>query len=148
MENVYENELDENEQPPRRCKSAMAAGMPASAGTPATAEIQLVRSNSTHSVRLHIPSSTASSPALPRVLLPPTPPSPTSVSLSAVSDAPVEHNQRQQDNQQDLQPSLKLGNSSNSTKKARVDFVRFDSTEIHYTDHDEVRTKISDEIKR
>lgn len=33
-------------------------------------------------------------------------------------------------------------------KKPKVDFVRFDSTEIHYTDHDEVRTKISDEIKR
>ncbi|KFB48654.1 hypothetical protein ZHAS_00016648 [Anopheles sinensis] len=33
-------------------------------------------------------------------------------------------------------------------KKSRVDFVRFDSTEIHYTENDEVRKKISDEIKR
>ncbi|XP_055630770.1 uncharacterized protein LOC129771300 isoform X1 [Toxorhynchites rutilus septentrionalis] len=151
MENVYENELAENEQ--LVCyRGAMAAGVAAgSASTPAG--IQLVRSNSTHSVRLHIPSSTTSSPALPRVLLPSeTPPSPTSVSLSAADTPPTEPNKtRQQDNQQQQQPellsSLKLGNS-NSTKKARVDFVRFDSTEIHYTDHhDEVRTKISDEIK-
>uniref|UniRef100_A0A182JH99 Uncharacterized protein n=1 Tax=Anopheles atroparvus TaxID=41427 RepID=A0A182JH99_ANOAO len=32
-------------------------------------------------------------------------------------------------------------------KKSRVDFVRFDSTEIHYTENEEVRKKISDEIK-
>ncbi|XP_053663897.1 uncharacterized protein LOC128713059 [Anopheles marshallii] len=32
-------------------------------------------------------------------------------------------------------------------KKSKVDFVRFDSTEIHYTENEEVRKKISDEIK-
>uniref|UniRef100_A0A182MDG6 Uncharacterized protein n=1 Tax=Anopheles culicifacies TaxID=139723 RepID=A0A182MDG6_9DIPT len=43
-----------------------------------------------------------------------------------------------------------LAPCSNTTvvKKSKVDFVRFDSTEIHYTENEEVRKKISDEIKR
>ncbi|XP_049540655.1 uncharacterized protein LOC125954412 isoform X3 [Anopheles darlingi] len=32
-------------------------------------------------------------------------------------------------------------------KKPKVDFVRFDSTEIHYTESDEYRKKVSEEIK-
>ncbi|XP_050073555.1 potassium voltage-gated channel subfamily KQT member 1-like isoform X2 [Anopheles maculipalpis] len=42
-----------------------------------------------------------------------------------------------------------LAPCSNTTvvKKSKVDFVRFDSTEIHYTENEEVRKKISDEIK-
>ena len=35
-----------------------------------------------------------------------------------------------------------------NNKKARKDFVRFDTKEIHYTDNDEVHTKITEEIKR
>uniref|UniRef100_A0A182QDV1 Uncharacterized protein n=1 Tax=Anopheles farauti TaxID=69004 RepID=A0A182QDV1_9DIPT len=37
--------------------------------------------------------------------------------------------------------------SNTVPKKSKVDFVRFDSTEIHYTENEEVRKKISDEIK-
>lgn len=152
MENVYANESYETSAaatdvgtdvvvpPPGICKPVGIRKIPN-------------RSSSTHSVRI----------------LSPTPPSPTAtlplaeVTVSTISIPPmmmmVEPDQ-QDDNQQhertELPPvSLKLqGNSTNSTtassgtKKAKVDFVRFDSTEIHYTDHDEVRTKISDEIKR
>ncbi|XP_050097063.1 potassium voltage-gated channel subfamily KQT member 1 isoform X11 [Anopheles aquasalis] len=41
------------------------------------------------------------------------------------------------------------GSSANSAiqKKPKVDFVRFDSTEIHYTESDEYRKKVSEEIK-
>lgn len=41
-----------------------------------------------------------------------------------------------------------LAPCSSAVKKSKVDFVRFDSTEIHYTENEEVHKKISDEIKR
>uniref|UniRef100_A0A182UIZ4 Uncharacterized protein n=1 Tax=Anopheles melas TaxID=34690 RepID=A0A182UIZ4_9DIPT len=41
-----------------------------------------------------------------------------------------------------------LAPCSSTVKKSKVDFVRFDSTEIHYTENEEVHKKISDEIKR
>ncbi|XP_040152341.1 potassium voltage-gated channel subfamily KQT member 1 isoform X2 [Anopheles arabiensis] len=40
-----------------------------------------------------------------------------------------------------------LAPCSSAVKKSKVDFVRFDSTEIHYTENEEVHKKISDEIK-
>uniref|UniRef100_A0A3F2YY44 Uncharacterized protein n=1 Tax=Anopheles gambiae TaxID=7165 RepID=A0A3F2YY44_ANOGA len=40
-----------------------------------------------------------------------------------------------------------LAPCSSTVKKSKVDFVRFDSTEIHYTENEEVHKKISDEIK-
>lgn len=33
------------------------------------------------------------------------------------------------------------------TKLSKGDFVRFDSTETHYTDYEDIKSKISDEIK-
>lgn len=34
--------------------------------------------------------------------------------------------------------------SDKKPKKSKVDFVRFDSTEIHYTDNDEIKMKINE----
>ncbi|XP_062543351.1 uncharacterized protein LOC134210927 isoform X2 [Armigeres subalbatus] len=170
MENVYTAELadesydtsaaiESDVPPPSICKS-VGIRMPN-------------RSNSTHSIRILSPSPVASPTPIARIRrLPPAPPSPTALSLTemAVSTIsiptmePSEQQRHHNDNQlhhqlhEELPPASQKqqGNSSNSTavaasiattRKAKVDFVRFDSTEIHYTDHDEVRTKISDEIK-
>lgn len=127
------------------------------------------RSSSTHSVRILSPTPVASpTPSIRGRHPPPTSPSLATLPLAEVAVSTIslsmkepsiqlQQQQQQDDNQQqhkELPPTSKKlqGNSTNTSttipRKPKVDFVRFDSTEIHYTDHDEVRTKISDEIKR
>ncbi|XP_055536505.1 uncharacterized protein LOC129725096 isoform X9 [Wyeomyia smithii] len=143
MENVYDNELAENDD-----QVAHQERTPPLSVARASSTKRRAKSRGNHGARLLTPSPTHSETP-PRALLPATPPSPGSFSLSATTvTAHTTGDVEEHGQQQEPTPIRKHGNSNiNSTRKAKVDFVRFDSTEIHYTDHDEVRTKISDEIK-
>lgn len=164
MENVYENELAENDEEDHPVPVVHFSGPRPIRGCLGTPGSRLkTKTNSTHSVRLLSPSPSPPPTLSPRGLLqrrPSRSPSPTADSGSVVSPShsavtatptsldqpacrqPLANNNSSSVNAEDAVPLV------TTPKKPKVDFVRFDSTEIHYTDHDEVRTKISDEIKR
>ncbi|XP_058465358.1 potassium voltage-gated channel subfamily KQT member 4 isoform X5 [Malaya genurostris] len=152
MENVHESETEEHDHQLAHSESTATARVQTSV------QVGKAKSNSNHGVRVLSPSP-ASSPTFSRVQPSPSPSSPGRFSLSTPAVAgrdstdsiPEEHDQQQQNNQQELVPIRKHANNSsansNNTRKPKVDFVRFDSTEIHFNDNEEMRTKISDEIK-
>ncbi|XP_038119162.1 potassium voltage-gated channel subfamily KQT member 1 isoform X11 [Culex quinquefasciatus] len=162
MENVYENELAENDEEDHPVPVVHFSGPRPIRGCLGTPGSRLkTKTNSTHSVRLLSPSPSPPPTLSSRGLLqrrPSRSPSPTADSGSVVSPShsavtatptsldqpacrqPLANNNSSSVNAEDAVPLV-------TPKKPKVDFVRFDSTEIHYTDHDEVRTKISDEIK-
>ncbi|XP_052566625.1 potassium voltage-gated channel subfamily KQT member 4 isoform X15 [Culex pipiens pallens] len=163
MENVYENELGENDEEDHPVPVVHFSGPRPIRGCLGTPGSRLkTKTNSTHSVRLLSPSPSPPPTLSPRGLFqrrPSRSPSPTADSGSVVSPS---HSAVTATPTSLEQPACRqpLANNSSSSinveddvplattpKKPKVDFVRFDSTEIHYTDHDEVRTKISDEIK-
>ncbi|XP_055604060.1 uncharacterized protein LOC129752295 [Uranotaenia lowii] len=131
----------------------------ASSATPLVAGIQMAKTNHAHGTtgRLVSPSPSPSpSPTLAtRVLLPPRPPTPPSrrgSNNSRGSDPGILVNTSKRAR---LAAAAASGNSNSTSAAAvrKVEFVRFDSTEVHHpeqpnSNNDEGRTKIKDEIKR